>query len=141
MKNLIPIILFLFCNYSYSLSINEVKIVGEEIENCSLSRESVDASLSSVARYNRINIKATGNVTIYHQVNALPVQSNFCAVNLHLDFRVHDYVRVKDKNIFTTIQLCSQSYMLTGIISGLQTRLNDAAKQAFELCLVEIEKK
>jgi len=141
MKNLISLILLLFSNFSYSLPINEIEIGGEKITNCSLSHESVDAALSSVARYNRINIKGTSYVMAYHQVNALPIQNNSCAANLYFDIRVYDSTRVLGKNIFTKIVLCSNSFILTGDISGMQTRLNNAAKEAFELCLVEVEKK
>lgn len=141
MKSLIPIILLFFSNYCFSLSVNEIEIGGENIVNCSLSGEGVDAALSSTARYNRISIKKSSHINAYHQVNALPLLNNSCAANLYFDIRVYDFAQVMGKNIFTKIVLCSKSYILTGDISTMQTRLNNAAKEAFELCLVDIEKK
>lgn len=133
--------LLLICPvFSFGLPLNEVVITGENITNCGLNADSVNASLNSAARYNRIKSVSSGNLYLYHQVNSLGQSNGFCSANIYLEISAYSRVLVSGKSIFTKVVLCSNSFILTGDSVGMQTRVNDAAKRAFELCIVEVEK-
>lgn len=141
MKNLIFIFFLLFSKFSFSLSISEIDISGERIENCKLSTESLNAAFNAAARYNRVAIKSGSTVGLYHQVNALPTSNFSCAANMYFDISFYDFASISGKRVFVKKILCSRSVLLTGENIDIQTRINNAAKDIFDECIADIQKR
>lgn len=138
------ITLFILLSKAYGLNLDKVNVFGENINECGLSNTSVTAALASVMRYNRIPMeKNHSGVNLYHQVTAIDL-GNSCVAHINLSFYIYEtkvFVPTFRKNISTDINLCNKSMLLTGAKYSMQGRLNDAAKNLTELCLVEIDKK
>ncbi len=142
MKKLFFTFLLIIAQSSYSANLTEVKITGEKILGCNLSTDSVSAALVGTMRYNRINITdKTSGVYLYHNVTAMNINGG-CAASLVVEFKVYEYVFIKNLNkaIMTGSILCSNGTLLTGPTHNMQTRINDAAKDMAQQCLLEISK-
>lgn len=144
MKKLLFIYLLTIAQFGYSANLTEVNVFGEKVTDCNLSTASVTAALTGTMRYNRINVTDNfgGVVYLYHQVTAANI-SGGCAANVKIEFKVYEGVFVKNlnKKVTTNAVICSENSILIGQISTFQTRVNDAAKDMAQQCLLEISKK
>ncbi len=142
MKKLLLVCFLTIAQSSYSADLTEVKISGEQIKDCNLSRDSVTAALVGAMRYNRIKITESFNgVHLYHSVTALNINGG-CAASVVVEFKVYEYLYIKNlnKNIMTGAVICGDGTLLTGPTHNMQTRVNDAAKDMAQRCLLEISK-
>lgn len=142
MKKLLFACLLMVAQSGYSADLTEVRISGEKIKNCNLTTESVSAALGATMRYNRINLtESYSGVVLYHAVAASNI-SGGCAAYITVEFKVYDFVFVKNlnKKIMTGAVLCGQGTLLTGPTYDMQTRVNDSAKDMAQQCLLEISK-
>jgi hypothetical protein len=142
MKKLLLVCLLTIAQSSYSADLTEVRISGEQITDCNLSRDSVTAALASTMRYNRINVTENrGGVVLYHQVTALNT-SGGCAVALKMEFKAYEFVFIKNlnKKVMSSVVICDRGNLLTGPVHSMQTRVNDSLKDSAQQCLLEISK-
>lgn len=142
MKKLLFACLLMVAQSSYSADLTEVRISGEKINGCNLSMNSVAASLGATMRYNRINLtEKFGGVNLYHAVTAHS-NGGQCATFVKVEFKIYEYVFVKNLNqkIMSSVVLCGNGTLLTGPSYDMQTRVNDAAKDMAQQCLLEISK-
>lgn len=142
MKKLLLVCLLIIAQSSYSADLTEVKISGEKISECNLSRESITASLAATMRYNRINVTENhGAVVLYHQVTGLNT-SGGCAVTARLEFKVYDFVFIKNlnKKVMSSVVICDRGNILTGPTHSMQTRVNDSLRDLAQECILEISK-
>ena len=147
MKKLLGIILFLFIQNCFALSMQDAYVFseadGSENNSCGISGSSSVAAVESALRQNRINIKGdTSNYSFY--INNLAIDSsNRCAVHSSLLVSFYSYVdapNLKNKKIFGQVVLCNNFYMLTGPAYNMQPRVNDVLKGLTEECISKIEK-
>jgi hypothetical protein len=142
MKKLLLVCLLTIAQSSYSADLTEVKIFGEEIKDCNLSKDSVTAALVGTMRYNRINVTENrGGIVLYHQVTALNINGG-CAVSAKLEFKVYEYVFIKslNKNVMSSVVICDRGTILTGPTHNMQTRVNSSLRDIAQECVVEISK-
>ena len=142
MKKLLLVCLLTIVQSSYSADLTEVRISGEQINSCNLSRDSVSAALGAAMRYNRIKLTENlGGVVLYHAVTAQTINGG-CAAVVKVEFKVYEFVFVKNlnKKIMSGAVLCGNGTLLTGPTYDLQTRVNNSAKDMAQQCLLEISK-
>ena len=142
MKKLLFICLFTIAKIGYSADLTEVRILGEQISDCNLSRDSVTAALVGTMRYNRINVTENrGGVVLYHQVTALNTNGG-CAVAAKLEFKVYEYVFIKSlkKNVMSSVVICDRGTILSGPTHSMQTRVNSVLRDLAQECVMEISK-
>ena len=137
-------ILILFCSKTHGLTLDEVDVFGEKIDDCGLSSDSVTASLASLMRYNKISMgRSLKSINLYHQVTALDM-GNTCSASLYISFYTYEskiFVPTFKRNLSADVVLCNKSMMLAGPKYDLQSRINDRAKGLAEQCLLIIDKK
>ncbi len=142
MKKLLLVCLLTIVQSSYSAELTEVRVSEERITDCNLSKDSVTASLVGTMRYNRINVtESRGGVVLYHQVTALNT-NNGCAVAAKLEFKVYEYVFIKNlnKKVMSSVVICDRGNILTGPTHSMQTRVNDSLRDLAQECLLEISR-
>ena len=144
MKKILIFILILFCSKTYGLTLDEVDVFGEKIDECGLSSDSVTASLASLMRSNKIPMgRSLKSINLYHQVTALDL-GNTCSANLYISFYSYEpkiFVPTIKKNLSADVVLCKKTILMTGPKYDLQSRINDRAKGLAEQCLLIIDKK
>jgi hypothetical protein len=142
MKKLLFIYLLLIAQSSYSADLMEVHVIGEKINNCNLSENSVTAALVGAMKYNSIkSSKSFSGVFLYHSVNAMKTNTG-CVAHSRIEFKVYEsvFVRSLNKKVMSEVVLCSKGVLLTGPEYDMQTRVNDAVKDYAQQCLLEISK-
>jgi hypothetical protein len=146
MKKILLCIVFLFTNQVHAATIGSAYIFGERIDGntCGLSNEATDAAIATVLRQNRISISQDkfSKIKFYYQINALDVSSG-CAVNIRVQvFTFGDFLIPSSppKKLFSKIELCGNSYILTGPKYDLQSRVSDSTRTLVEMCINEIGK-
>lgn len=144
--NVFFIFLVTTSSFANAATIGSAFIFGEKIEGsaCGLSNDATEAAIATVLRQNRISIsqdKLT-KIKFYYQINALSLSSG-CAVNINLQVITFGDFMVPSsppKNIFSKIELCGNSYILTGPRFDLQSRVSDSTRTMTEMCINEISK-
>lgn len=141
MKNLFFILILCMFKFSHALELKDVRIVDEGSYDCGLSKDSIESSVLSAARYNRLPINSKSFVYVKHSVLPLEIRGG-CAVNLNIKFGFFGVSQIPgyEKQIFTDVVLCERSSILSGPLYDLQVRVNDGFKKYFDSCLAEINK-
>ena len=143
-------VFFLFLVTTSSIAnaatIGSAYIFGERLEGneCGLSNDATEAAIASVLRQNRISIARDSfdKIKFYYGIITLNV-NNGCAVNIKLQvFTYGDYLVPSSppKKLFSKIELCGRSYLLTGPKYDLQSRVSDTIRTLVEMCINEISK-
>jgi hypothetical protein len=128
---------------AFSLTLDSVNIFGEEISGCNLSMDSVDASIASAMRFNRVGVSDKSTISAYHQITALEIAGG-CAVNVKFQIYFNSFVAIPPENkkyVFLRNEICAKGALLTGQRFNLQTRVNDILKEYVDLCINEFSKK
>ena len=147
MKLINVIFLFLVTTSSFTnaATIGSAQILGERLDgkNCGLSNDATEAAIASVLRQNRISIRDSfDKIKFYYSITDLNV-NNGCAVGINLQvFTWGDYLvpTSPPKKLFSKIELCGHSYLLTGPKYDLQSRVSDTIRTLVEMCINEISK-
>jgi hypothetical protein len=146
MKKILLCIVFLYLSQAHAATIGSAHIFGERIEGnaCGLSNDAADAAIATVLRQNRISVSQDkfSKIKFYYQINALDVSSG-CAVNVKLQvITFGDFLIPSSppKKLFSKIELCGNTYLLTGPKYDLQGRVSDSLRTLAEMCINEIGK-
>jgi hypothetical protein len=146
MKKYLFVFFFLCLSQAYAATIGSAYIFGERLDGntCGLSNNATEAAIATVLRQNRISIDQNNlsKINFYYQINALDTGTG-CAVNIALEVITYGDFLVPSsppKRIFSKIELCGNSFILTGPKYNLQSRVSDVARTQAEMCINEIAK-
>lgn len=128
---------------AFSFTLENVKVFGEDVKGCNVSRSSADASIASAMKFNRIEVNNESKINAYHQISVLEIPGG-CAVNVNFQIYFFSAVTVPPENtkyISLKNQICGDGSLLVGPAFNMQTRINDFLKESVDFCISEIYKK
>ncbi len=107
---------------------------------CGLSKPSMESSVRSAMRYNRVaETQELGTPIIYTLATPLILSRGLCVVSYRLEISRYQYGDIGGPaRIYGSMVFCSKGGVMTGDSVDMRTRLNDALKTAFDDCLSEI---
>jgi hypothetical protein len=146
MKKIFLCFVFLFLNQAHAATIGSAYIFGERLDGnlCGLSNSATEAAIATALRQNRIAVSQDrlSRIKFYYQINSLELGST-CVVNINFQvFTYGDYLVPSSppKNLFSKIELCGNSYLLTGPKYDLQSRVSDTSRTLAEMCINDVSK-
>lgn len=147
MKKILLLSLFgMFCSDLFAANIGTGYILVERFDDntCGISRDAVEAAISTSMRQNNINISYDKNTPMTFYGNAVPLVINGgCAVSYSLSIYYLDFVLAPTsppKKIFSTVELCGTGGILTGPSYKIQSMLSDSFRLGTEKCINKIAK-
>lgn len=142
MKKYLPIFLSFISCASFSLTLESVKVFGEEVSECNVTQNGANSSISAAMRFNRIEMSDELIFRAYHQITVLEI-SGGCAATVNFQIFFNSFVPIPPKNtrtIFLKNLLCSQMVTISGPKYNFGSRVNQNLKESVDLCINEISK-
>jgi hypothetical protein len=149
---LFALVIFQSYDASARIKIDGVHVFGESLRDtarqCSLTLEPSVAAVESTLRSNAIPLLSdseswrTDFIQPNAYINFVPVSlsSSSCALSWRLNFYLLREIPIPgEKTLFSEVELCSESGVLSGPTVNLQSRVNEELRTATEVCISRIE--